>query len=425
MEPSTTRRGLLAAAGTALLAGCSGLDDANNGDDAISVYRIPDYTDEGNHSPVIVERLPVEIERAELTARAGRATALLGSLPLPLTAEQIPNGYVRMRILDAADSATDHLDEARNAGSRFAALQRLRRARSEARYVAAGWAYTQGDATESALEEEYDATVTDAKSLQSEHEYRGDDPVRAAVVHATVEHNLEYVVAGGGPHHRADGSLLAVAEWGEHAERAQATVADSRYLYEQFLDSLPDDAGSVEKTLETAVERVAADLESRRTELPPVPTDAYEQRFYRVRDRLRDGVEDAPRRIANDPGAASALLTATASLVDAMAYDRVIDRLESEDGIELEDAADVRKLRETAVEALRTALQQSRRPTLVRPVLADAAQNVAFADEDLARYHGDVQPRRLDDPVGRYITAAARARSVPKACEQVLEALGR
>jgi len=423
MERSTTRRGLLAAAGTALLAGCSELDSANDDRKTISSYRIREYTDEGSHDRVVVERLPLDIERAELETRAERTTALLGQLPLPFTDEEIPNGYVRERLLDAADSATDALDEARNARSRYEALQHLRRARSEARYAAAGWAYAQGETTESALQDEHAEAVDGAESLRAEQEYHGDDPVRAAVVHATVERNLEFVTDARDPHYRADGSLLAVAEWGEHAEDARATVEDSRYLYERFRDSLPEDAGSVEGTLETAAERVASDLEARREELQPTPTDAYEQSFYRIRNDLRDSVEYGPKQVSDAPGPASALLTATARLVDAMAYDRVVERLESEGGIELEEATDVREMRETAAEALETGLAESRRPVLVRPVLADAAQLMAYADAELARFHGDVRVSRVEDSVGWYVGATARGRSAPAACEQVLDAL--
>ena len=423
MAPSTTRRGLLAAAGTVLLAGCSELRSGSD-DDRISSYHLPDHTDDGDAEPVIVETLPLAIEQAELTARAERTTALLGTLPLPLTAEDIPNGYVRMQLLDAAERAGTYLDEARGARNRFAALQYLRRARAQARYAAAGWAYTEGEATESALEDEHDTAVEDAESLQSEQAYRGDDPVRAALVYGTVERDLHYAVEARDPHHRADDTLLAVAEWGEHAERARATVDDSRYLYDRFLDSLPEDAGSVEGTLETAAESVADDLETRRQALQPVPTDAHERRFYRLRHELRDSVEDGAKRVAGAPGPASAVLTATTSLVGAMAYDRVLERLEGENGIELKDAEDVRAARETAVEALTTALAESRRPALVRPTLADAAWQVAYADEELARFNGDLRVERLDSPVGRYVRATAQARSAPGACEQVLDALG-
>lgn len=424
MAPSTTRRGLLSAAGTVLLAGCSSLGNANENDEKLSSYHLPDYTDDGEAEPSIAETLPVAIEPAELTARAERTSTLLGTLPLPLTAEEIPNGYVRQQLLEAAERASTLLEDARGAGSPFAALKHLRRARAQARYAAAGWAYTQGEATRAALEDERDATVEDAREFRADHEYRGDDPVRAALVHGEVERNLEYTISDRDPDYRADGTLLAVAEWGEHAERTRATVDDSRYLYDRFLDSLPEDAGTVEGTLETAAETVASDLEARREALQPVPSDAHDRRFYRLRHELRDSVEDGAKRVAGAPGPASAVLTATASLIDAMAYDRVVERLDGEEGIELEDADDVRAARENAVEALRTALAQSSRPELVRPTLANAAWQVAYADEELARFQGEVRVERLDDPVGRYVAATARARSAPAACEQVLDALG-
>jgi hypothetical protein len=423
MAPSTTRRGLLAAAGTALLAGCSELDSGSD-ETRVSSYHLPDHTDDGDADPIIVDGLPLAIEQSALTARADRTTALLDTLPLPLTAEDIPNGYVRMQLLEAAERASTSLEKARGARSRFAALEHLRRARAEARYAAAGWAFVTDDAIQTALEDEHDAAVEDARSLRAEREYRGDDLVRAALVHGTVERDLHYVVEAGAPRHRTDGTLLAVAEWGEHAERARATVDDSQYLHDRFLNSLPAGAGNVEGALETAAESLATDLEARRQELPPVPTDAHERRFYRHRHRLRDSVEDGAKRVAGAPGPGSAVLTATSGLVDAMAYDRVVERLDGENGVELESADDVQAARDAAVEALETALEASPRAELVRPTLADAAWQVAAADERLARFHGEVRVARLDDPVGRYLAATARARSAPPACEQVLDALG-
>ena len=56
-------------------------------------------------------------------------------------------------------------------------------------------------------------------------------------------------------------------------------------------------------------------------------------------------------------------------------------------------------------------------------MLADAAMTVAWADEDLARFSGEVGVRRLDDPMQKYTTATLRAWSVPTAVEQVVDAL--
>lgn len=425
MDDSTTRRGLLAATGAALtagLAGCSGVEGSNE-TETIPGHRLPDPTDDGEAEPVVVEALPLSIEPAALAARAERTRALLATLPIPLTSTHVPNGYVRERLLEESENAREHLEAARNAGSRFAALKRLRDARAAARFAAAGWAYAQGEVTEADLRAEHQQALDDAASLRDDHEYRGDDPVRAARIHAVVERNLAFVAERRDRSYWSDETMLSAAELGEHAEYARATVADSGYLYERFLDSLPEDAGNVEGRLETAAERVADDLEARRGELEPLPDDANERRFYHFRHDLRSAVEYAPSRVADAPGAGSAVLNAMSGLVHGMAYDRVVERLESEEGVQLSTAADVRRERQRAVEALESALEEGPNPVLVRPPLAAAAWRVAWADEELARYRGEIRVARLTEPVGRYVAATARARSAEPACERVLEAL--
>src|SRR6056297_1718195 len=139
-EPSTTRRGVLSVAGATLLAGCSALDSRTD-DEEISAHRLREIVPEGADDPLVVEDLPVEIERATLAASAQRVDDLLADLPIPFGPESVPNGYIRQHLTEAAGEATDHVAEARSAPSRLVALNELRWARSEARYAAAGWAF--------------------------------------------------------------------------------------------------------------------------------------------------------------------------------------------------------------------------------------------------------------------------------------------
>lgn len=422
---SATRRGLLAAAGGTLLAGCSGLDGlSNRSDEGIPTSRLPDVTDDGESEPVVVETVPIAVERELLAERARRATDLLGTLPMSFGPGDVPNGHVRERLVDAADEASGYVEDARTAKSRLTALQSLRRARSHARYAAAGWAFVEDGTTEADLESEHDEVVQDARSLQSERSYLGEDPVEAVVLHARIERNLEPVLEDRDPSTPADtGELLAVAEWGEHAESRRGLVEDSRYLYGRFADSLPADAGSVEETLTTAADSLVEELERRRGALPADPTEGDRELAWRLRYRLRDAAESSASYAADAQGPASAVLTGTEGLADFMAYDRIRERIEDGERFGAEEAADVVDARTRAVEAIRTSLEGSPRSELARPVLADAAASVAAADEELARIRGSVRPARLDDPVRRYVAATARARSVPAAVQQVLDVL--
>jgi hypothetical protein len=424
-DGSPTRRGFLAATRTALLAGCNGLDQLDEDErETVYAHELPQATEDGESEPILGEDVPVDIERTVLNERRQRVTELLDTLPMAFGPSDVPNGYVREQLVDAAEEATACVEDARTAETRFAALQSLRRARGEARYAAAGWAFVEDGLPEEVVRTDHEAAVDEAKSLQSDHEYRGTDPVDAALVHARVERNLRLVLDGDPPSiYARESPLLAVAEWGEHAESARARVADATYLSDQFTSSLPDDAGTIEETLGAAAESVAADLRDRRAGLPPEPTENDYDLVDRLRYRLRDEAEESPERVAEAQGPASAVLAATEGLVEVGAFDRFQERVDDGESFGAAEAADVRETRTEALDAIRAALSESPRPELARPVLADAAMTVAWADEDLARFSGEVGVRRLDDPMQKYTTATLGAWSVPTAVEQVVDAL--
>lgn len=420
---SPTRRAFLLAAGTAALAGCSELGARSDDDGEIPPTRLPDVPDEGDSEPIVVDDVPVAIEREHLDEAAARAEALLGTVPIPLGPAEVPNGHVREELLTAADAATDRLDDARSAATRLSAMRSLRRARAEARYAAAGWAFVANGRTEAELRGERRGTARDAERFRSNHEYVGDDPVRAAVVHATVEGTIRRVVEDRGPSTgAAPGALLRVAEWGGHAESGRASLDDSRYLYDRFGASLPDDAASVAPTLEAAAESLTEDLRARRESLPPEPTASSGDPVDRLRYRLRRDAESHARNAPDGPPA-STVVDATAALAARLAYDRLLDRIDDGERFRAESGADVRERRAAALASIRTALEGSPSPDLARKPLASAARLVTYGDDELARYRRSVRPARLDSPIRRYVTATLRARSVPAACERVLEAL--
>ncbi|MBP2251004.1 hypothetical protein J2754_001325 [Halarchaeum solikamskense] len=427
-EQSTpTRRGFLAAVGASALAGCSGLDGSRDGSETtVSMYHLRDVTEDGESDPIVVESVPVPIEQSLLDERLRRVSALLQRVPTPLDRERIPNGVIRERLLRAADDASTSSQRARSARTRLSALQALSRARERARYAAAGWAYVAENRRVSALRSARRRAVDDARALRSTLAYRGDDPIRAALVYARLERNLDVALDDSTLHVNESSPLLTVAAWGEHAETARALADDTRYLHDQYTDSLSGDAPDVEDTLAAAAETLATRLRDRRAELPPEPTESGDGLGGRLRYRLRDDAESSVQRVSEPDGPARAVVAAVAAISNFEAYDQVRTRL-AEDGADayrIADASEVRERRARALRAIRRALDESPRPALVRPALADAAMAVSLADESLARHSGDVRASRLDDPVRRYVAAAARARNAPAACRAVIEAVG-
>lgn len=427
---ASTRRGFLSAAATAAAAGAvalAGCGEIGSGaaetPDPIPTGELPDVSRFEDTTPVLEDDLPVGIGSDRLRGSADRVTELLGTLPLPLEPADVPNGHVRRQLREAAEAATDGLDAARSATTRLAALNSLRRARAEARYAAEGWAFVAEGRTVADLRAERSETAADAEAVRSAQEYRGDDRIRAVVLHAYVE---EFTRRALDDRDRSaeTGRLLTVAEWGERAESTRAYLGDARYARDRFEASLPPEAESFEGTFAGAAETLRAELTRRRDALPPEPDDGGDVgSAERLRHRLR---RDAVRRAEDAPDPerpAGAVTDAVAGLAGFGAYDRLRERIEDGERFEVETGADVREFRSAAVESVSAALEASPRPTLARRVLADAARSIAYGDDELARYRGSVRPGRLDDPIRRYVTATVRARSVPGACEDVIEAL--
>ena len=419
----STRRSFLLAAGAAALAGCGGLDSRSDDTEAIPPTRLPDVPETGESEPIVADDVPVDIERERLAGAAARVEDLLGTIPMPLGPAEVPNGHVRRELLSAAETASDRLDDARSAGTRLSAMLSLRRARAEARYAAEGWAFVANGRTEAELRRERRAVAGEAERFRSNLGYFGDDPVRTALVHARIEGALRRVVDDRDPSVGApSSSLLRVAAWGEHAEIGRAAVDDSRYLYDRFAASLSDGAASVASTLEAAAASLTEDLRSRRASLPPASTASSGDPVDRLRRRLR---RDAESHAPNPPDGlpAGTVVDATGALVAFLAHDRLLERLEDGERFRAESGADVGERRSAALESIRAALEDAPSPELARGPLAGAARLVTHGDDELARYRRRVRPARLDDPIRRYVTATLRARSVPAACERVLEAL--
>ena len=417
--PSMTRRGLLATTGTALVAGCTG-NDTTDGSPRINPVRLNQFVDD-DPELVIADDRPVEIQQAELTTAVERVRSLLATLPMPLGSDTIPNGRIRQQLTDAAREATDRVAEARTAPNRLAALASLHRARARARFAAAGWAFVADELPTTALKAERDATATEARSVRADYRYHGADPIRAALVHALIEQFLDGSNDQPTPSRGETSELLAVAEWGENAEAARARLDAAQHLAERFRASMPADASSVEESLSTAVETLTTRLDKRTAALPSTPTDDENRIREALRRRLRNDVDESIDHVSHAPGPASGLIAATSALTTLLAYDRFNDSLGDDESVGVKTAAAVKTTRRTAVDAVTAALAESPRSDLARPILADIARSVQFADRELGSISRNVRPARLADPLAGYWTATLRARSVPTACQRTLD----
>jgi hypothetical protein len=425
-RPQTTRRGLLALAGASVLAGCGGLPGLGRGTPpTVRAHELPDVDPDEDPDPVVPEAIPVDIASAHFDTARNRVTTLLAELPTSLGPEDVPNGYVREQLSDAAAAATTGLTDAREAPTAFVALRSLQRARAEARYAAAGWGVADRGLSADSLQRAYNRTVSRARSLRDAHEYVGSDPVRAALVHHRLEATLARVLDSRVPS-REGTRLLHVAEWGETAESARARLDDARHLHEQFTASLPAGAGTVEEMLTGAAEALLADVRSSRSALPPEPTAEEWGVPERVVGELRREADSGVARVADANGPASAVVDANRRLTRLRALDRLRERIDDDDGLSRPRSAEaVSEVRSTAYGALRTALEESPAPELTRTAVTSAAWRVASADRELARYRGEVAVSRLDSAVVAYAVATAVGRAAPEVSGRTVETLER
>jgi hypothetical protein len=419
----TTRRGLLALAGTSVLAGCSGLAGLGGGTEStIRAYDLPDIDTEEYPVLAVPESIPVEVAPDHFDAAWNRVTTLLAELPTPLGPEDIPNGYVRQQLSEAATDATAGLNDARDARTELVALEALRQARTEARYAAAGWAVADRDLSVEPLQREYRQAVAEAQSVRDAHEYVGTDPVRAALVHARIEDTLERVIDSRVPP-QGGNQLLYIAEWGETAESARAHLDDARHLDEQFTNSLSADTGTVEGTLTEAAETLLAAVRSRRSGMPPEPTAEEWDIPERVIGDLRREADGGVTRIADANGPASAVVDANRRLTRFQALDRLQRRIDDDELSRPQSAEAVREIRSTAYDTLDAALEESPAPELTRTAVTSAAWRVVSADWELARYEGEVTVSRLDSTIADYVIATAIGRAAPGVSRRTVETL--
>ncbi|MFC7077282.1 hypothetical protein [Haloarcula halophila] len=424
MRDTTTRRGFLSLVGVGALAGCSALDNVTDSEEPrISTYGFPDVEDDEYPDRPVPPSVPVDIGTAHLEAERSRTTSLLSELPTPLGPDDIPNGHIRGHLTSAAADARANLDEALQASTELTALTSLRQARERARYAAEGWAFVTDGRTVPELRRERSEAVSSARSFREQYEYVGDDPVRAAVVHGEIEETLEHATDEDRVHVSHGGTLLTVAEWGEEIESVQARLDSARHLAERFTESLPADVGTVEAVLRSAQETLAADVEQRQSGLPPEQTaDEWGPR-EELLDSLRWRAEDSAETVRTRPGPASGVVDGARLLSVHGASDRVQQRLDEGESFRVESREAVQRYRQTAHEALQTALEDSQSTPLARAVVSDASSSVSRADWELGRLDGDVRASRVEDAVVGYVIATAMARATPTAVDRAVEVL--
>lgn len=432
-----SRRATLALAGSVALAGCSALQDPLGDEQHTTIdgTRLQQVaTAEG---PSIPETVPVDVERAALDDARARAEDLLASVPVPLGPSEIPNGAIREELSRKYEEAEDELARATEAGSRFEAMERLRRARGDARAAATAWDSIDAGVTRSDLEADLPGLRDDDAAFRERRRYVGDDPVRAVVVHDAVEDLLERVQRRVSPddEERRGREVLAnpiaVGEFGGQLEEARAALDDAAYLYDRFEASLST-VRDLGPTFEAASASLLDDVLRRHDNLPSgdepsdfVDADVEGTPAAAALEDLYFGIDHTSyseeRHAAGSY--ASVVLLAYWDLTEFRAFDVLRERVADGERFTVESADEVIARRQSAVEAVNAALADSAFPVLARHVVSSLAGHVRYADDELERVDDEVRVEWLDRELSHYVVTEAIADVLPATTEQVAEAL--
>ncbi len=435
---SATRRGVLALAATTALAGCNAVDsDLLDGDirstdpptlDSAAVRDVA-----AADPPSVPRTVPVEVPDSYVEEGVARARDLLGSVPAPFDADEIPNGAIRRRLGDRYDDAEETVAAVGDADSLLEATTDLRHAREEARAVAAAWRAIDGDFGHEEVRASAEELWTALNRFRYQWDYLGTDPVAALLVHAVVEDRLRIATlsveraVGRGRTSRDD--ALAVGERAGHLETARAALDDAALVYEPLGTSR--ESRRFRSGFVRAVDSLEAVVSDRHRRLPdgdPETPSSYVTGDvadtpvgYAIGELARDLSFSSELREHESDRYATAFLAGYGELTHLRAFESLRERVAADEHVTVESAADVRTLRQRAVEAISSARDRETHPHLNRWELSDAASLVRYADQRLGRLRDEesVDADSITREVGDYVEAAAIARAVPETSEDV------
>jgi len=428
-----TRRGVLALGGAALTAGCSDLGGLL-GPNEVRLDASAVHEAASGEVPTVTEPLPVDVATDHVGASRESAESDLDAVPLPLSAEELPNGTMRWVLGNEVEHARAQLESASEAAGARERLSTLRHAREHTHYVAAAWAYTNDEASADGVRDRAATVREDVEALREDWTYVGEDPVRVVLVSDAVESwagaARRYATLGDPTFQYRPDSALGVGERAGDVEHGHAYLADATHVGEQFSASLSDPP-SMRETLTDARASLTETIESR---LESIPDDIDDPNDLAETDR---DLEGTPAYVALDElhsnliggleptdDVAMDVVERFRGLAFAEAFVSLRDRVESGETFGVTSAEEIGDRRAAAVSAVESALEESPDRRLARRTLANELWHLTDADETLARHDGAVVADALHWEIGDYLSLTMLAHGVPPACRTTLDALG-
>jgi hypothetical protein len=436
--PGPTRRELLstsAAAALAGLAGCGGRLPDRFGRDPPTIDGEALVEATRGDPPTVPETLPVALEASFVDDQRATARSRLDATPAPFDRATIPNGVMRERLNDEYDRALKAIRDASASGapSRYERLGHAAGARTSAHEVRAAWDAIESRLTADDLRGSIPAVRDDVDAFRSRWSHVGDDPVRAAVVHAEIEREIRgarrWLSVPDARFRVASGQPLPLADLAVDVERARTDVAVGSYLFDRFRASL-DDPTDLRDRLTAARDALDARLDPLPPEGASDPTSLVDRDVDATTGvrALAELASDARYRAAeppNDDGprTASAVVDAALALTYVRAFDALRARIEGGDDVAVTTAGDVATLRSEAIAAVEAARDDDRAPLVVDALLPRFATNLPWTD---GRFDGPPDDVRVSsasrDAIG-YVLVSALCGALPSTAETVADAL--
>ncbi|MGQ4556488.1 hypothetical protein [Halobellus sp. GM3] len=422
--------GLSGALGFASLSGCldqlPGSGPATIDGDAVAALA-------DDEAPEVSETLPVDIGTAFVAEQREVAQAKLDSVPAPFAETQIPNGVIRERINGEYEAARGAIRESSEAGTAYERLGRATRARTGAHEVLTAWGAIEGNATIDDLRESRSDVSSDVDALASRWEYVGDDPVRAAVVHAEIEREIRAARNWLSLREReleyAAEQPLDFADIAVDIERARTSVAVASYYFDRFRGNLTR-AEHLRERFAAARDAFDERIRTRAESLPDEtedPTSLVDRDVGRTAGviALDDVLRDARWRTKDrgderdPPSLAGATPTAAETLVYLRAFEALRERIEDGDDVAVEEVEDVSELRADAVDAISAAREAGRNRLVVDAVLPRFARELRWIDDRLSEYEGETRVDFVEREAAGYVVVAETCRAVPSVSADV------
>ena len=387
-------------------------------------------------APMVPKTVPVDIEASFVDEQRAAAESKLDDVPGPFDEEQIPNGVIRERLNGEYDAARESVRAVSDAETPYERLGHATRARTSAHEVLTAWRAIESEATVADLREAQSAVRDQADAFTSRWSYVGDDPVRAAVVHAEIEREIRGVRNWLSFRERAldhaSRNVLDFADLAVDVERARVDVAVASYLYDRFRESLAAERNRRERfesTRETLRDRLG-----RRSESLPAETDDPTSLVDREIDEtvgvvaLGDLLRDAQWRIedvdgGDAPHLASVAVDAAATFTYVRAFERLRERIEGGDDVAVGTAEDVAALRSEAIDAIAAARDAEAGGLVAEATLPQFAREIQWTDDRFERSSGAVAVSSIRWDAAKYVVVAETCRAVPTASADVVAVL--